>query len=424
MSNPRGAGRKPKLSEEQFNCLKRRVDSGERISSLADEYGISRQAIYEKLKKENRDCEIRIDYIRNGELLSRLYADPVKQVIRIRNYTDQLSKTPFGWKEHPEWTDFEDLLEKEYLTQKMPGSLPTPYLSLLCEDTSFNKVLLSELSDPNRFHVLPENNELTFSFRRKDVLYTRSDTDGFQMKALSRDRQWFVKSQAVMAGKRMNDWMVEAIASALCEQLEIPHVEQIPCRLFYEGRPYMGVCSRNFELDGYTFISFERLLERDGKSSRDEEFIRLGPLEKLRWCSRELSKAGSLPEEQTLKYMLDLALIDCLVGNTDRHTRNFGLFFSSHQAAYGIPLIFDNGMGLFEHDYYKDEYTDFEEAMRTVYVEPYGEDPFDMLRLLISHFDLYSLYPKLPNIVYPDFPVSSFAKEYQTRILEILVRRQ
>ena len=117
-------------------------------------------------------------------------------------------------------------------------------------------------------------------------------------------------------------------------------------------------------------------------------------------------------------------MIDCLVGNTDRHTRNFGLFFSSHQAAYGIPLIFDNGMGLFEHDYYKDEYTDFEEAMRTVYVEPYGEDPFDMLRLLISHFDLYSLYPKLPNIVYPDFPVSSFAKEYQTRILEILVRRQ
>jgi predicted DNA-binding protein YlxM (UPF0122 family) len=54
MSNPRGAGRKPKLSEEQFNCLKRRVDSGERISSLADEYGISRQVSYEQLKKKSR----------------------------------------------------------------------------------------------------------------------------------------------------------------------------------------------------------------------------------------------------------------------------------------------------------------------------------------------------------------------------------
>ena len=184
----------------------------------------------------------------------------------------------------------------------------------------------------------------------------------------------------------------------------------------------MGVYSRNFELDGFTFISFERLLERLGKSSSDEEFIHLNATEKLKWCAGKLSEAGSIPEERTLKYMLDLAVIDCLVGNTDRHTRNFGLFYSVHDGVYDIPLIFDCGMGLFEHDYYRDEYHDFEDAMRTVYVEPYGEDPFDFLQILIRDFNILARYPDSQNISYMDYPVSAFAKEYQKRIKTILAQ--
>ena len=410
------------LSREQFADVKKRIEAGEKISVLANEYGISRQAVYQRLKEEKKIHEIEIDCMEDGVLLSVISIDLNKQAVRVRNYTDMLSKTPFGWNVHPGWSDLEDLVQRKYLEKKMPGARPSPWPDILCEDTGFPKASLSELQDNNSFMIHPEGSELTFSFRRKDILYTRSDTDGFQMKALSQDRKWFVKSQAVMAGKKMNDWMVEAIASDLCSQLQIPHVEQMPCRLFYEGHPYMGVCSRNFELDGFTFISFERLLERKNKSSRDEEFIHLSSQDKLRWCARELSEAGNLSEELTLKYMLDLALIDCLVGNTDRHTRNFGLFYCAGQSSYMVPLIFDCGMGLFEHDYYRDEYADFDEAMRTVYVEPYGEDPFDLLEILIREFDALSVYPELSSIVYPDYPVTPFAKEYQQRIKTMLAQ--
>lgn len=420
MNNPRGAGRKPMLSQEQFSIMKKRINAGETITSLAKEYGISRQAIYQRMQEEKKTHEIEIKCMDNGRLLSLICVDMRKQTVRVRNYTDMLSQTPFGWNENPEWDDYEHFLGEKYLEKRMPGAVPSQYSNLLLQDTCISNISISELHDDKTLRIHPNDNSLTFSFRRKDILYTRSDTDGFQMKALSQNRKWFVKTQAVMAGKKMNDWIVEVIASELCSQLEIPHVEQIPCRVFYEGKPYMGVCSRNFELDGFSFISFERLLERNGKSSRDREFIQLNPSEKLKWCARELSDAGGIPRQQALKYMLDLALIDCLVGNTDRHTRNFGLFFSVQQGCYICPLIFDNGMGLFEHDYYRDEYTSFEDAMRTVYVEPYGEDPFDLLQILIKDFNVLSLYPDLRSINYPDYPVSTFAKEYQNRIKNIL----
>ena len=83
--------------------------------------------------------------------------------------------------------------------------------------------------------------------------------------------------------------------------------------------------------------------------------------------------------------MLNLAVLDCLVGNVDRHTRNFGLFYNSSTGKYEIPLIFDNGMGLFEHDYYRDNYRNYEEAMNNVYVSPYGEDPFELAMLGVSY---------------------------------------
>ena len=56
--------------------------------------------------------------------------------------------------------------------------------------------------------------------------------------------------------------------------------------------------------------------------------------------------------------MLNLAILDCLVGNCDRHTRNFGVFFNSSKGEFSIAPVFDSGMGLFEHDYYRDKYSE------------------------------------------------------------------
>ncbi len=401
MPNDRGSGRKPKISDEQIESARERRAAGESVASIAAEYGVSRQALDKRLKAAQMPVEVRIDHVVDGELCSSVFYDCRKQHVRVINYVSQLSKLAFGYNTSPDREDLQEYLDDRYLRNRGIES-PAQYLF---EDRD---------GDAGIFDAIP-----VFTFSRKDRVIHRTDTDGYQMKALTHDRRLFIKSQAVISGVALRDWAVEVIATDICRQLSIPCIEQKPCQFVYEGRSYDGVYSRNFELDGYTFISFERLIERHGLTSRDDDFISLGALDKLKWCAMQLSEAGALPYDETLKYMTGLAVLDCMVGNIDRHTRNFGLFFNTGSGAYEIPPVFDNGMGLFENDPYRDRYESFDEAMRNVYVSPYGEDPFDMLRMLDEEFDLKAMYPGIDKVVYPDILHTPYALEYERRILEI-----
>ena len=73
-------------------------------------------------------------------------------------------------------------------------------------------------------------------------------------------------------------------------------------------------------------------------------------------------------------------------------------------------------MGLFEHDYYRDQYASFEDAMHNVYVSPYGEDPFDFLQMLNDEFQLIEVYRGVEEIAYPDILHTDYAKEYERRM--------
>ena len=88
---------------------------------------------------------------------------------------------------------------------------------------------------------------------------------------------------------------------------------------------------------------------------------------------------------------------------------------------YSIPPVFDNGMGLFEHDYYRDEYKTFDEAMNNVYVAPYGEDPFEFLEELNRHFHLKDIYSP-SEINYPDTLHTPFALEYERRMHDLWLK--
>jgi len=257
-----------------------------------------------------------------------------------------------------------------------------------------------------------------FEIKKGTLIITRTDTDGFQMKAISDDRKHFIKSQAVMSGISMQDWAVEIIASDIAARLSIPCVEQHQCKFAFNNRVWDGVYSQNFEIDGYTFVSFESLIGTRQLSTNDDAFIKMQSIEKLKWCARQISDICGIDYKDAEKYMLDLAVLDCLIGNVDRHTRNFGVFFNSNTGEYSIPLIFDNGMGLFEHDYYRDNYKSFDEALNNVYVAPYGEDPFEFLEKLNRHFHLKKIY-KTDTITYPDILNTPFALEYERRIQEL-----
>lgn len=255
-----------------------------------------------------------------------------------------------------------------------------------------------------------------FHFDKKDLIALRSSTGGFQPKFLSEDRQYFVKAQAVISGVIMQDWVVEIIASDFCGQLDIPCVRQRECTVFFAGREYKGVYSDNFELSGCSFKSFESLLNENMKSTNDSSFIRKNTVEKLYWCAKQLSLLCGLEHKDCLKYMIDTAVTDCLVGNVDRHTRNFGIFYNNFNGKYEIPLLFDSGMGLFENDSYRDNYKTFEDAMNNCYVSPYGEDPFDMIDILEKEFAVSRKYPFQNLQIMRELP-SKYAVEYTDRML-------
>ena len=422
MRNERGAGRKPLIDELQLMQIADRVSSGESVSKIAVEYGVSRQALYKRLQAYSNNTPVVVDYWVDGELTTTIEVYPNTEEICVAEIGTRVSQHAFGFCKKPEWKEFSRFLEKIYLSDR--GCLKRNMVQdMLCEEFRKNTFALEDVvKEHNNYSGLDiRSGDISrvprFEFEKKDLLFSRTDTDGFQFKALSQDRRWFVKSQAVIGGVMMDDWAVELIATDVCNQLGIGCVQQERCLLVYSGKNFNAVFSQNFELDGYSFESFERLIERHGESTRDSEFIKLSSIQKLRWCAERLAEYGKLEYKDTLKYMLDLAVVDCIVGNVDRHTRNFGLFFNCNTCRYEIPLLFDNGMGLFEHDYYRDRYSNFDEAMRNVYISPYGEDPLDMLTILDEEFGLMEIYPQLANLVIHSDWMTENAQIYINKVL-------
>lgn len=416
MANTRNAGRKSLLSTEQMEDVKSRVKNGESVGALAKEYGISRQALYKKLRDQRLPSEFQMDYLIDGRLCTRIMIDRRSQALRIENYAEAISQRAFGTLQKPTSGDLQAFLDNYFLEANSVNTFNEFFLTDETGKIDIFKNVPKRRQDGKCVVIRNDAMIPRFYFSKTDRVLRRTDTDGFQMKAITSDRRYFVKSQAVIAGVRLRDWAVEMIASDLCQQLSIACVKQRHAGFVYEGKTYDGVYSENFELDGYTFISFDRLLSRHGWSTMEEEFISLDAIGKLTWCAEKLAEAGTLNHADTEKYMLDLAVIDCLVGNTDRHDKNYGLFYNVNTQRFEIPLIFDNGMGLFENDPCRDEYHTFDEAMHNIYVAPYGEDPFDLLALLDEAFDLRKIYPGITNLHYPDVLHTPFALEYERRI--------
>lgn len=256
----------------------------------------------------------------------------------------------------------------------------------------------------------------TYNVQDLTEIYSRTGCDGYQAKYYADNHKHFVKTQATITGVIMNDWMVEIIASKLCKILNINSVEQHHCRVKYDNITLEAVVSNNFEITGNQFISFETLINKfDGSTTNESAFIKMDTISKMEYCAAMISKVTKINIKYTLKYMLDLAVIDILVGNIDRHTRNFGVLWNCDYNRYTVAKIFDSGMGMFENDYYRDRYTSFESKMRNTYIAPYGEDPFDMIDMLRTKWNLNSIYDfskiKVSDYTFPSDDAKTYFKE-------------
>lgn len=145
-NNERGAGRKRILTEEQLVAIKKRHEEGETITALAQEYGISRQALsktmnakskdadivchsLEQWKKQNQDFQIedterykmRMDYMCENQNCTSILIDFQNRTILVKNDTENPLHRAFGIKAKPDWQDFEDFIRERCVPESRIG---------------------------------------------------------------------------------------------------------------------------------------------------------------------------------------------------------------------------------------------------------------------------------------------------------------
>lgn len=267
----------------------------------------------------------------------------------------------------------------------------------------------------------------TFKVNSKQALRQRTGTDGYQPKFLVDEGKYFLKVQCKLSGEYMDDWRVENIASRVGTSLGFNIIKQNPCNVILTEdrfeRQLKGVYSVNFEQLGLKYRSFESIVNTVGiETKRNEAFIKMSNTDKMRWMASLIAKTTFITYNEYLDYLIKTAIIDIIVGNADRHTRNFGVVFNSNTQKDEIAPIFDCGMGLFEHDIWIKHNADFETALSQLYIEPYSEDPIRLLHDIDKDFGIKSKLRKnlykldiSPNI----FPSKKAYKYYKLILKEL-----
>lgn len=231
-----------------------------------------------------------------------------------------------------------------------------------------------------------------FNVQDKDKIPTRSGTDGYQPKFISDDGKHFIKVQARLEGAYADDYKVECIASDIGEQLGFFVEKQLPCRVNIKRRNGMveqryGAYADNFALGGVEFVSMIAIEEQLGIEVYSK--LRMcGTIEKVELLSKTLSAYTGESMDTCRWYMLQMAIVDILVGNTDRHLRNIGAGYNAINGSRKLLPIFDFGMGLFEHDQYAKKHWNFQGNLDRVYIEPYGESPIDLINILGARYGI------------------------------------
>lgn len=112
----RPAGRKSSFTEPQAAHMLALLDHGTPIAEIARQYHVSRQTIYNQIRRAHRfssdpNVRMRMYFMNYDELCTTIDIDFLHETIAIQNYTDDIILRAFGIVEHPTWENFEYFLE-------------------------------------------------------------------------------------------------------------------------------------------------------------------------------------------------------------------------------------------------------------------------------------------------------------------------
>lgn len=109
-------GRKNSFTEYQIAQILALRKQGMGITDIAHKYDVSRQTIYNQIKRahhfsDDPDVKMRMNFMNRDELCTSIDINFKHEKISIRNYTDKIPLRAFGVVEQPDWSDFEYFLE-------------------------------------------------------------------------------------------------------------------------------------------------------------------------------------------------------------------------------------------------------------------------------------------------------------------------
>lgn len=175
-----------------------------------------------------------------------------------------------------------------------------------------------------------------YTLSDKYSIMLKSGTDGYQPKYY-RNGYWYKQDVIVGEGE------IENIVSHLLRHSSLPKTTYV----YYESciiNGKHGCRSKTFLNNNEEFISFDSLyssfiggdlaLKLSMQSNVQTKYNLLLDIGK-RFCSLDLSV-----------YFKVIFLIDMLIENTDRHTKNIGVIYNNNLRKFRIAPVFDNGRSL------------------------------------------------------------------------------
>lgn len=158
-------------------------------------------------------------------------------------------------------------------------------------------------------------------------------TKGSQQKWLTNDGQYLLKGLLHYQERYWNDDIVEVIAAGIGKQLGIFCLEQ------HLGRMGNFDCSYSKNWGEKKFIPFTRL----DPQSKIREYLTTE--DKIQYALDTIYEKTHLDYKE---YFMEMCTLDWIIGNEDRHENNFGVWYNGN--TYEKAILFDFGLGLFEHD--------------------------------------------------------------------------
>lgn len=250
------------------------------------------------------------------------------------------------------------------------------------------------------------------TFSSKDVYKVSLGTTskGNQEKYKTYDGRFYVKTCFEFEQHLWKDNLVEVVASQYAYQCLLPPdvvvVRQGLCKLGVQNCSY----SEAFDLDGKNFIPFSRAL---GDNINSLAKTVKNACTVYDWFSILVEYYSDFVGYDASGYLVTMMLLDLVVANEDRHLSNFGFLRDEGQSAMTPSVLFDFGLGLFEHTTAYYSTMPLERALKKIRIKPWNAKVSQTLSFLEQyHSNLISaILPVKVDVSQYSFP-SALAKSY------------